>query len=202
MKNKRKFVVRRLVLLFLVLVVFGFLVYRIFFKNDTIEVVSKIDDYPYYLESNETKIYRKYYKNLEKELEDGKVDEEKYASLVSQLFIIDFYTLSNKVTNQDIGGVQFLHSEIQDNLKEKATDTLYKYVESNIYGDRRQKLPTVKDVKIKNIESISYEYGEYNDASAYQVDVEIIYKKDFGYDTKKKIILIHEGMVLSIVEIK
>lgn len=202
MKLKRKYVVRRLVLLFLVLGIFVFAINQVFFKNDKIEVVSQIDDYPYYLENNATKIYKKYFRELEKELEDLKVDEENYVSLVSQLFIIDFYTLSNKVTNQDVGGVQFIHSSIQDNFSLKATDTIYKYVESNIYGNRSQKLPTVKDVKVSSVKNISYQYNDSIDEFAYQVEVSISYKRDLGYDKSKTIILVHEDNVLSIVEVK
>jgi len=172
-------------------------------KNDNkIEVVNSINDYNYVLESNQTKIFKKYFKDLNKELSDAKVEEENYAKLVTKLFLIDFYTLSNKVTNQDIGGVQFIHSTFQNNFKLKASDTIYKYVQSNIYGNRNQELPTVKDVEIEHIEQVSFTYLETTDNSAYQVNAKITYKKDLGYDTSKTIILVHEEEKLVIVEIK
>lgn len=171
-------------------------------KNKEIEVVSSINNYNYILESNQTKIFKKYFKDLKKELNDGMIDEENYAKLVTKLFLIDFYTLSNKITNQDIGGVQFIHSTFQDNFKLKAKDTFYKYLQSNIYGTRNQELPTVKDVEIDYIEQTSFTYQETIDNSAYQVNAKITYKKDLGYDTSKTIILVHEEEKLVIVEIK
>lgn len=201
MKKKQIFFLRRL-LLVLGIVVVGVFVYQKFFKTQEIRVVSKIDGYSYVLESNQTKIFKKYYKELKKELEDQHIDEENYARLVSQLFIIDFYTLSNKVTNQDVGGVQFLHSSIQDNFKMKATDTMYKYVKNNIYGNRRQQLPTVKDVKIEEIKEISYDYLDQKKVPAYQVKVNIQYKKNLGYDTTRTLILLHEEQKLVVAEIQ
>lgn len=201
MKKQHIYFFRRLGLAIIVVVI-GVIIYRSFFTSDEIRVVASIEEYNYQLESNQTKIFKKYYRELTKELEDSKVDEERYAELVSKLFIIDFYTLSNKVTNQDVGGIQFLHSSIQDNFKLKATDTVYKYVKSNIYGNRRQKLPIVKDVDIKSIENIVYEYSDTKDPSAYQVQVKISYRKDLGFDKEKKLVLVHENNKLVIVEVR
>lgn len=201
MKKRYVYLFRRFILAVIVVVI-GVLIYRQFFTSDEIRVVSSIKDYHYQLESNQTKIFKKYYRDLEEELEDDRIDEEHYAKLVSKLFIIDFYTLSNKVTNQDVGGVQFLHSNIQDNFKMKATDTIYKYVKSNIYGNRRQKLPVVKDVEIEELKQIAYTYQEIEDASAFRVKVKISYKKDMGFDKNKTLILVHEDRKLSIVEVQ
>ena len=116
--KKLKIRKKEVVLLIIVVLV----VSSIFFMNSTKEqeeivVVAKIDDYNYQLDSNQTKIYKKYFSDLTEELEDGKIDEENYAKLISKLFLIDFYTLSNKVTNQDVGGVQFIYSQKQENFK-------------------------------------------------------------------------------------
>ena len=190
-------------ILFLIIIVAGgYFGYKHFFENSEIRVVSSIEDYSYQLESNQTKIFKKYYKELQKELGDDRIDEENYAKLIVKLFVIDFYTLSNKVTNQDIGGVQFVHSSIQENFKEKATDTLYKYLKSNVYGNRRQELPTVKDVKIVDVRHFSYEYGQEKDDDAFEIQVEIDYKKDLGYDKEKTLVLVHEDRKLSLVEMK
>lgn len=200
-KKKKKSYLKFFLLLFAILLI-GFFSYQNFFKKDVIQVVSEIDDYSYFLENNETKIYKKYYKELEKELGDKKVNEENYAKLITKLFLIDFYTLSNKVTNQDIGGIQFLYDDIQDNFKLKATDTLYKYVKSDIYGNRSQELPMVKDVEIESIENIDYSYLDEEDKNAFEVKAKIIYKKDLGYDVEKILVIIHDDIKLSIVEIK
>ncbi len=202
MKKKKCFPKRRLILLICIVVVIGAYLLWNGMQSDEITVVSKIEEYSYQLESNQTKIFKKYYNDLKEELEDNRVDEEQYATLVSKLFLIDFYTLSNKVTNQDIGGVQFLSTSIRENFQEKATDTIYKYVKSNIYGNRRQELPTVKDVEIEDIQTVSYEYQEKIDNQAFQVKAQITYKKDLGYDSEKTLILVHEENKLVIVEMQ
>lgn len=203
MKRRQHARVRRNRIIFVVFVVLVcFFVHKFFFSSQEIRVVSKIEDYSYQLESNQTKIFRKYYRELDKELKDNRVDEENYAKLVSKLFIIDFYTLSNKVTNQDIGGVQFLHTSIQENFKNKATDTIYKYVKSNIYGNRRQQLPTVRDVDILDFKTISYDYHDTTEKNAYEVKVKIRYKKDLGYDQEKTLVLVHEEQKIVVVEIR
>ena len=154
------------------------------------------------MESNTTRIYKKYFKELEHELEDNKIDEENYASLVSKLFVIDYYTLNNKITNKNIGGVQFIHSNLRSSFIEKASNTMYKYIKSNLYGNRKQKLPEVNDVEIKSIKQISYKNNNYQDNSGYQVEVNINYVTDYDYPKEVTLTLIHEENKLVIVEIK
>lgn len=205
MKKTRKRKEKRspIIILILVLIVVVFVVWYFFFREKPIvvTVVSRIDDYNYYLDSNETRIYKKYYKELEEELEDNKVDEKKYAEIISKLFVIDFYTLTNKLTNQDIGGIQFIHSNLQNQFMTDASNTIYKYVKNNLSGSRRQKLPEVNKVEITNIEASKYENDNYQDDSSYQVSLKIGYVKDYNYPEEVTLTLIHEENKLVIVEI-
>lgn len=205
MKKTRKRKEKRspIIILILVLIVVVFVVWYFFFREKPIvvTVVSRIDDYNYYLDSNETRIYKKYYKELEEELEDNKVDEKKYAEIISKLFVIDFYTLTNKLTNQDIGGIQFIHSNLQNQFMTDASNTIYKYVKNNLSGSRRQKLPEVNKVEITNIETSKYENDNYQDDSNYQVSLKIGYVKDYDYPEEVTLTLIHEENKLVIVEV-
>lgn len=196
--KKKKFVV----LLVFVSIILIF-IYNLRNKDtNEIMVVSKIDDYNYVLDSNETRVYKKYFKDLEKLLKSDYIDEKEYASLISKLFIIDFYTLNNKLTNQDVGGLQFINSNIKDEFYSKSVNTIYKYVKSNIYGERYQNLPEVKDVEIENIKSIKFDEGGIKDDICYEVVCSIYYKKDLGYAKKIVLRLVHEdGNKLTIVEI-
>ena len=186
------------------LVVFGLIIYFGIFNNKkVIEEAKKIDTiekYNYNLYDNSTKEYETIFKELKKELDKESIDEEKYVELVSKLFIIDFYTLNNKLTNLNIGGVEFVHSDIINNFKEKAKDTIYKYVESNIYGDRNQKLPIVKEVEIIKIEQKAFVYDDNTDNKAFYVSANWEYEKDLDYETSKKLIFVHEDNKLSLVE--
>ena len=76
------------------------------------------------------------------------------------MFVTDFYTLSTKVTNQDVGGLEFIYSKNKDNFKLKASDTLYKYIESNVYGDRKQKLPEVVEFVSCTSKVDGYNYND------------------------------------------
>lgn len=200
MKKKQK----RNRLLFVVFVVAAvlFMYYRNNLDNYDIKVVSKIDDYNYNLDSNETRIYKKYFKELKNILDEEKKDEEEYAKLISKLFVIDFYTLTNKITNQDVGGLQFIHSGIRDNFYSKAVNTIYKYIKSNLYKNRHQLLPEVKDVEIKEIESIKYNENEFNDDTAYLVKLKINYIRNLDYPDELIIRIIHEDNKLSIIEVE
>lgn len=205
MAKKKKFKLRKGRVLAVILVI-GVLLGLFYFNTrgelQVVSVVSTIDDYDYVLESNATRIFKKYYNKLVAEIEDNKIDEEIYASLVAKLFVIDYYTLDNKVTNKNIGGVQFVHSNLQDSFISQASNTMYKYVKSNLYGNRKQKLPEVNDVEIEEIKNIKYENGDYVDDSAYEIVVKVGYVKDYDYPEKVTLKLIHEDMKLVIVEVK
>ena len=194
----------KFLLIILLLLLVGITAYKYCFKSNPIDkpkVEYKIEKYNYELLDNKSKLFKEKFGELKTCLEEETIDEEKYASLVGELFIIDFYTLSDKTSNIDIGGVQFLHSKIADNFKLKAKDTLYKYVKNNIYGDRKQELPTVNKVTIDNITSKSFKSKELSDSNAYYLDISFDYEKDLEYEKNKKLVLIHEDNKLSLITI-
>lgn len=193
---------RVLVVILLIGVISGLFYLKNRKELQVVSVVSEIDSYNYYLESNSTRIYKKYYKELENELKDNKVDEEKYAQLVAELFSIDYYTLNNKVTNKNIGGVQFIHSNLKDKFISDSSNTVYKYIKNNLYKNRHQQLPEVNSVEVKDLKQIKYNKKDYKDDSAYEVTVSIGYVKNYDYPTSLTITLIHENNKLVIVEIK
>lgn len=96
----------------------------------------------------------------------------------------------------------FVSEDHVDNFILKASDTVYKYVEQNIYKDRKQTLPEVSSSSIKTIENTSYSYNNKKDNKAYEVVVNLEYKKDLGYPTEIKLILIHNDKKLEIAEMK
>ena len=204
MKKRKNKIKKRRVLAAILVIGFVFVLFLFKTRNQlqVVTVISEIDSYNYKLESNATRIYKKYYKELEEELSDNKVDEKNYASLISKLFIIDYYTLNNKVTNKDIGGVQFIHSNLQDSFITNASNTVYKYVKSDLYGNRKQKLPEVNDVEIKSINEIKYENREFQDSFGYEVVVSVGYVKDYDYPEEVTLTIIHEENKLVIVEVE
>lgn len=195
--------IKKIILLVVFVSVIGIVLYNFGRENNNNEimVVSSIDDYNYVLDSNETRVYKKYFKELEDILASSEIDEEEYAKLVTKLFVIDFYTLTNKVTNQDVGGLQFINSSIKDNFYSKAVNTIYKYVKSNLYGTRHQNLPEVKDVEIASVKVIKFAEGNIKDNLGYEVVSNISYKKDLGYPENIIVRLVHEESKITVVEV-
>jgi len=202
-KGKSSFIIIVLLFLLSLCVLGAYYLYHEFFNTDSnqVKVVSKIDDYGYYLNNNTTKLYQKYYKQLENELADSKIDEEKYVTLLSQLFTIDFYTLSNKLTNQDIGGIQFFSSTLQERFKTEALNSIYKYVRNNTGKNRNQALPEVVKSTVLDVEEKEYKKKEFQDPNGFQTTVELEYKEDLGYPKTLNLFFIHEENKLVLVEI-
>lgn len=207
MKLKKK-VKRFLIILVIVIVaaVGGFVFYemtntsKVTTKKAT--VLNEIKEYGYTLKSNKSKAYKKEFANLATILNSDSVDEEAYLKSITKLFILDFYTLSDKVANTDVGGVDFIHTDAKTNFLEKAEDTIYKYVENNMYGGRHQSLPTVKNVTIDNIQNVSFTLNKEVDSKAYQVTVSWTYTEENDYQNKATLTFAHEGKKLSLVEMK
>ncbi len=198
--------------LFVIIIVFACLLiglgiyFSISNKNTVKEhkVVSKIPSYGYTLKSNKSSQYKKLFQELKETLTADKVDEKKYAKTITKMFIVDFYSLKDHVAKTDVGGVDFVHSDALDNFIVNAEDTLYKYVESNIYGQRKQELPEVSEVNIKSVEKTQYTYNDNIDENAYEVQASWTYKDKSvadGYQTDATFIYMHDGKKLVLVEV-
>ena len=194
----------KIILLFIVvgIILFSILfikVYNDFIKDNSAQKeISSIEYYGYTLNSNDTNLYKNYYKELDKVLKEKQVDYRSYASILSKLFIVDVYNLNNKLASTDIGGLEFIHPDLKENFKENMSETLYKYVESNIDGKRTQELPIVKEVKVDNVFETKYTYND-NEYDAYLVNMNWSYEKDLGYQTSSKLTVIKVDNILYIV---
>ena len=180
------------IVIIILLIILGILVFGII-KNLTNDVkktvvLDTIENYNYELTDNDTKYFKETFKNLKKALNES--NEEEYAIAVSKLFIIDFYSLSSAVNKNDVGGTQFIESSSKENFIKKAKDTIYKNVENNIYGDRKQELPTVKEVTIENIQKTTK-----NNIDYYNVLANVSYEKDMGYPTKLEVTLTYSKLI-------
>lgn len=207
MKLKKK-VKRRLIILIMLLLVAvgGFLAYKYLYnKNDTkeVKVVDNIKKYGYTLKETKPEKYKKMFAELKEILNQDKVDEEAYAKQISKMFIYDFYSLNDKAAKTDIGGVDFVYSETLENFLENAQNTYYKYVESNIYENRKQKLPVVSNIEVKSIEQKPFTYNDKTDEKAYYVEVEWSYSDEnySDYQTSATLIFIHDDIKLCLVEL-
>ena len=206
LKKKAKRVI--VILLVIILVLLGILFMSDKFSGNNkvkeTKIVNKIDEYGYNLKDSKTKRYHKMFEELKKILSKDEVDEEEYVKKISEMFIYDFFSLNDKTAKTDIGGVDFVYSEALANFLLKAEDTYYKYVESNIYGNRNQSLPTVKDIEITNVSQEIFAYGDKTDEKAYIVEATWTYTEEgfSKYQTSAKLRFIHDGNKLSLVELQ
>ena len=192
-----------LVLLLGVLIYGGFRIYKKFNNNTTeVQVVKEIPEYGYALKDNASKEYQNLFDDLVDTLGAEEVDDEAYAKLVAQMVTSDFYTISNKISKTDIGGTQFILSSYKDNFILEAEETVYKYVEHNIYGDREQKLPEVTETSVTDIRTSTYTYGDYTDDACYVVTVALTYKEDLGYPTEVVVKMLHQDNKLEVFYMK
>lgn len=178
----------------------GYVVYNDFFKKVEEDVVIKnLELYGYSLQESDTELYKSEFDNLSNTLNKETIDFEEYAKCISKLYVIDFYTLSNKLSNTDIGGLEFVYPEIKDNFKLKAKDTIYKYIEVNYNGKREQKLPEVSEVNVEEVTESKYKIGE-EEFDSYVVKTRWQYVEDLGYQTSAKLTIIKDSSKLYIVE--
>ena len=224
MQKKKKKSKKKKILIFLIIIVLiliSFFAYKYFTSNnkdeDTVKVIKSISKYDYNLNDNETDLYKKKFSELDKILSSKKIDYESYAKKISELFIIDFYTLSNKNSKNDIGGVDFVMPSIKDNFVEQARSTFYRYIESD--SSRSQKLPEVSAINSVTLENIEFDIKDNSETTttsksknryttteakktveAYKVTISWEYKKDYGYENEAKMILTKEGKKLYIIE--
>ena len=208
MKKRRKLKKKVVVLIVLIIIalfsITGLILYNTFFSksDNSVKVVDEIPGYGYTLQDDQPKIYKELFKELAEVLSKDSVDEDEYAKLISQMAVIDFYNLDNKVSKNDVGGVQFIRSKNIDNFVLEASETVYKYIEHDIYGNRNQTLPEVTSSSVKDIKQEAYSYKDIKDDKAYTVTVNIEYKKDLDYPTEVIVKLLHNDKKLEIYEMK
>lgn len=187
------------------LILFAVIAFKVFedLNQDNGKIIKKdldiIEPYGYKLDDRDTATYKKYFKEIKGILKDKPIDEKKYAEALTKLFITDFYTLSNRLTSTDIGSLEFIHEDQKQNFILNAEETMYRTVESDLYGERKQELPKVSEVNITDVTETTYTYKdkEYN---AYKVKATWKYKKDLGYETKGTFILMKDKDKLNVVE--
>lgn len=182
-----------IVSLILLVVLVGSVILDLTSKVKETATIDTIENYHYILTDNDTEYFKKTFKELKKVLTEEEINKEEYAKTISKLFIIDFYSLSTSVNKNDVGGVQFVKEDYRDIFIKIAKNSIYNSVENNIYGDRKQKLPTVTNVEVTNIS---------NEDDKYIVTANITYEEDMGYASNVEINIIKRDNILEISSLK
>ena len=180
-------------------------VLRIFFNNNEEDrgeanvsnIISNITDYGYTLDDRDTDYMKDTFHELEDILSATEVDYNLYANTLAKLFVIDFYTLDNKINKYDVGSLEYILSSSVDMFRQKATDTIYRDVIDNTYRDRIQDLPEITNVTILDTEDTTFTLNE-EEVSAIKVTMNYEYKEDLGYDTEGTIYFVRNANKLEV----
>ena len=205
MKKNKKIIITIVVIL--VIIGLGVGAYFLFFKskpseefaNPEVKIMNKIEGYEYTLDERDTELFKEKFEELKKLLESENFEEEEYVSLVSQLFIIDLYTIDNKISKYDVGGLEYVYEPARDSFKGMAIDTIYKNVINNIDKKREQSLPTVASITVDDITPSTYEMPDESEVSSYTVNVSWTYETSLGYDDEGTIELIKNDNRIDVV---
>ncbi len=197
-----------IIFIVLILLVGGFICYR-YLKNKSgklpeinkVEVLDTIKNYNYVLEDRDTEIYKENFLELKKVLESEVIDYNSYAHLLAKLFVIDLYTINNKINKYDVGALDFIYEQEKEKFSNKAMDSIYKLIEDNSDKKRKQLLPEVNKVEITHEEESIYEKSGIN-MNAYKIDLKIDYVKDLGYDENVSLYLVQENTKIYVVKIE
>ena len=177
---------------------------KIFLKKDTeskpkveTKIISNIEKYGYTLDDRDTKYMKETFKELESILNIDEINKEEYAKVLSKLFIIDFYTLSNKINKYDVGSLEYILNDKVEIFKNKAMDTIYSDIIDNTYKDRVQELPEITNVEILEIKKSKFELNK-EEKESYKITLKFSYKKDLGYDKEGTIHIIENNNKLEV----
>lgn len=202
---RKKYKVGLIVISVLLVGVISLGVLRIFYNNEeekrevnVTSVISNISDYGYTLDDRDTDYMKEVFSELENILEAEEIDYHAYAEALAKLFVIDFYTLENKINKYDIGSLEYILSSSVESFRLKAQDTIYRDVIDNTYRDRIQDLPEITNVEVVNTEDTTFTLND-EEVDAIKVEMNYEYKEDLGYDTEGTIYLVRNDVKLEIV---
>lgn len=190
--NKIKKIIRIIMLVVVALIAIYAIFVAIPSKKNKDEGIENINN-KYILYKRDSNLYKENFEKLRTILETSPVDNKEYAETIVKLFVIDFYTLDNKDENTDIGGLQYVHSNLKDNLVLNASSTMYKYIKTT------KELPKVKSITSIDTKETSYKISD-KDYSAYAITINWEYDKDLGYEKQGTFIVVNDNGDLSIVE--
>ncbi len=205
MQKKYKIILSIIGIILVLLIALG--IYIFFFKKDEEQpkiknennVVSKIDNYNYTLDDRDSKLMQDEFKKLNDILSASEIDYSAYAESLAKLFVIDLYTIDNKINKYDVGSLEYLFESEQEKFKTKVMDTLYELVEDDSYKTRDQELPQVSSINV-----VDNQLGQYDlkgsKIDAYIINLEWNYVKDLGYDNKATIYIVNQDNKLYVIE--
>ncbi len=170
-----------------------------FKKKKFTVVVDNINDYGYSLDKRDTKLMKDKFNELKKILKTKDVDYQKYSELISELYVIDLYTIDNKVNKYDVPCLEYIYADQVEKFKSMIKMEFYSKIEDNSDKNRTQKLPVVSSVEVTNIEEGTYDINGEN-KNGYIVTLVWDYEEDLGYDKKAQITTVIDNNKVYVVK--
>lgn len=203
-KMKKKYKTLLIIIVICIILIIGLLVIKKM-KNEgvknNVKVVDSIVDFSYTLDERDTSLMKENYKELKKILKEKDINYEEYSQVIAKLFIIDLFTMDNKINKYDVGSLEYVYPETIDNFKLNIEDTIYKSMEDNTYDKRVQELPIVKSIEVIDTKTSTFKINE-EELDSFIVTLNWEYEKDLGYDKEATITLIKENKKVYVVEYK
>lgn len=201
---KKKYKTLLIIIVICIILIIGLLVIKKM-KNEgvknNVKVVDSIVDFSYTLDERDTSLMKENYKELKKLLKEKDINYEEYSQIIAKLFIIDLFTMDNKINKYDVGSLEYVYPETIDNFKLNIEDTIYKSMEDNTYDKRVQELPIVKSIEVIDTKTSTFKINE-EELDSFIVTLNWEYEKDLGYDKEATITLIKENKKVYVVEYK
>ncbi len=201
---KKKYKTLLIIIVICIILIIGLLVIKNM-KNEgvknNVKVVDSIVDFSYTLDERDTSLMKENYKELKKMLKEKDINYEEYSQIIAKLFIIDLFTMDNKINKYDVGSLEYVYPETIDNFKLNIEDTIYKSMEDNTYDKRVQELPIVKSIEVIDTKTSTFKINE-EELDSFIVTLNWEYEKDLGYDKEATITLIKENKKVYVVEYK
>ena len=201
MKKKYK-VILIIIIILIVLLVVSIVAVKLLNNRenvDTVKVVDSIDEFGYTLDDRDTELMKNTYNELKTILSAKEINYSDYAKKIAELFVIDLFTMDNKVNRYDVGSTEYVYPDNIDNFKMNVEDTIYKSMENNSNGKRKQNLPEVSSIINSSVEESTFLFGE-DEVDSYVVSITWDYVDDLGYDDNAKITLIELDKKIYVVE--
>ena len=169
-------------------------------EGTTMETSVRTSAGSYTIGNNPTDVDHQYFEELASALETG--DQQQIAVEVVRDFIAEYYTWTNKDGNYDIGGMQYIFTDVAGEFESYTRDHFYSQLHLfiNYYG--RENLMAVSEVTVDQVEPASYtltlveevlneETNEWEDVetvldlSGYSVKAHWFYEDDCAFDTSE-----------------
>lgn len=202
---KKKYKYPLLLLILVIIIIVGLILFKLFFSKDkvknNVKVIDSIVDFSYTLDERDTKLMKDTYEELKNILKEREIDYDEYAKVLAKLFVIDLFTMDNKINKYDVACLEYVYPDNLENFKTNVEDTIYKLMEDNTYGKRTEKLSIVNSVEITKEEESTFKIKE-EELPSYVVTLNWTYDKDLGYDKNATITMIKKDKKLYVVEYK